>query len=277
MAKKIQDGNQIVTNVDSNDNLTFSIKDSFIDSTPTANSTNLVTSGGVKSALDINTTDIAAAVIRIANNETNISNHTSAIQTLNGNVTTNTTDIDSLETTVGTLSTSVQGNSNDIDSLEERMDTAEDTIQNDLATYNDLDTLGNQMSNNLNLSTEISMNHDLENLLEFNDFNYAVHNDSFTFIQFNFTFAEDISNIQNNLLLASGFRNPINNNDIYFSMTNINTQENYSCVIKKGQNSSSFEILPKEGTILAGTYYGTICYLIKAPISLGGGGGTDAI
>jgi hypothetical protein len=30
MAKKIQDGNQIVTNVDSNDNLTFSIKSSFI-------------------------------------------------------------------------------------------------------------------------------------------------------------------------------------------------------------------------------------------------------
>ena len=87
MAKKIQDGNQIVTNVDSNDNLTFSIKNSFIDSTPTANSTNLVTSGGVKSALDINTTDIAAAVVRIANNTTNIS--------------TNTTDIDNLETTVG--------------------------------------------------------------------------------------------------------------------------------------------------------------------------------
>lgn len=54
MAKKIQDGNQIVTNVDSNDNLTFSIKSSFIDSTPTANSTNLITSGGVKSALDTN-------------------------------------------------------------------------------------------------------------------------------------------------------------------------------------------------------------------------------
>ena len=54
MAKKIQDGNQIVTNVDSNDNLTFSIKDSFIDSTPTVNSTNLVTSGGVKFALDTN-------------------------------------------------------------------------------------------------------------------------------------------------------------------------------------------------------------------------------
>jgi hypothetical protein len=124
MAKKIQDGNQIVTNVDSNDNLTFSIKDSFIDSTPTVNSTNLVTSGGVKSALDINTTDIAAAVVRIANNETNISNNTSAIQALNGNVSinttnisTNTTDIDNLETTVGTLSTNVNANTTKIGTL----------------------------------------------------------------------------------------------------------------------------------------------------------------
>ena len=107
----------MVTNVDSNDNLTFSIKDSFIDSTPTVNSTNLVTSGGVKSALDINTTDIAAAVVRIANNETNISNHTNAIQALDGRVSTNTTDIDSLETTVGTLSTNVNTNTTNIGTL----------------------------------------------------------------------------------------------------------------------------------------------------------------
>ena len=93
MAKKIQDGNQIVTNVDSNDNLTFSIKSSFIDSTPTVNSTNLVTSGGVKSALDINTTDIAAAVIRIANNETNISNNTTKIGTLSNLTTTSKTNL----------------------------------------------------------------------------------------------------------------------------------------------------------------------------------------
>ena len=93
MAKKIQDGNQIVTNVDSNDNLTFSIKSSFIDSTPTVNSTNLVTSGGVKSALDINTTDIAAAVIRIANNETNVNTNTTKIGTLSNLTTTNKTNL----------------------------------------------------------------------------------------------------------------------------------------------------------------------------------------
>lgn len=125
MAKKIQDGNQIVTNVDSNDNLTFSIKSSFIDSTPTTNSTNLVTSGGVKSALDINTTDIAAAVIRIANNETNISNHTSAIQALNGSVSTNTTDISTntsniaeLQTQVGTNTSNIATNTSNIASNE---------------------------------------------------------------------------------------------------------------------------------------------------------------
>lgn len=72
MAKKIQDGNQIVTNVDSNDNLTFSIKSSFIDSTPTANSTNLVTSGGVKSALDINTTDIGTLSNLTTTSKTNL-------------------------------------------------------------------------------------------------------------------------------------------------------------------------------------------------------------
>ena len=93
MAKKIQDGNQIVTNVDSNDNLTFSIKNSFIDSTPTVNSTNLVTSGGVKSALDINTTDIAAAVIRIANNETNVNTNTTNIGTLSNLTTTSKTNL----------------------------------------------------------------------------------------------------------------------------------------------------------------------------------------
>lgn len=72
MAKKIQNGNQIVTNVDSNDNLTFSIKNSFIDSTPTVNSTNLVTSGGVKSAINANTTRIDAAEIQIETNKNNI-------------------------------------------------------------------------------------------------------------------------------------------------------------------------------------------------------------
>ena len=74
MAKKIQDGNQIVTNVDSNDNLTFSIKDSFIDSTPTTNSTNLVTSGGVKSALDINTTNIGPLSNLTTTNKTSLVN-----------------------------------------------------------------------------------------------------------------------------------------------------------------------------------------------------------
>lgn len=130
MAKKIQDGNQIVTNVDSNDNLTFSIKSSFIDSTPTVNSTNLVTSGGVKSALDINTTDIAAAIVRIANNETNISNHTSAIQTLNGSVSTNTTDINTLKTTTGNLSTNVNANTTNIGTLNNLTTTSKTSVVN---------------------------------------------------------------------------------------------------------------------------------------------------
>lgn len=137
MAKKIQDGNQIVTNVDSNDNLTFSIKSSFIDSTPTTNSTNLVTSGGVKSALDINTTDIAAAVIRIANNETNISNNTDDIEALEDavstnttNISTNTTDIDNLETTVGTLSTNVNANTTNIGTLSNLTTTNKTSVVN---------------------------------------------------------------------------------------------------------------------------------------------------
>lgn len=144
MAKKIQDGNQIVTNVDSNDNLTFSIKSSFIDSTPTANSTNLVTSGGVKSALDINTTDIAAAVIRIANNETNISNNTSAIKALENavstnttNISTNTTDIDTLETTVGTLSTNISNNTTNIGTLSNLTTTSKTNLVN---AINELET-----------------------------------------------------------------------------------------------------------------------------------------
>ena len=144
MAKKIQDGNQIVTNVDSNDNLTFSIKSSFIDSTPTANSTNLVTSGGVKSALDINTTDIAAAVVKIANNKTNIDNHTSAIQTLDRkvstnttNISTNTTDIDTLETTVGTLSTNVNANTTKIGTLNNLTTTNKTNLVN---AINELET-----------------------------------------------------------------------------------------------------------------------------------------
>lgn len=137
MAKKIQDGNQIVTNVDSNDNLTFSIKSSFIDSTPTVNSTNLVTSGGVKSALDINTTDIAAAIVRIANNETNISNHTSAIQTLNGSVSTNTTDINTLKTTTGNLSTNVNANTTKIGTLNNLTTTSKTNL---VSAINELET-----------------------------------------------------------------------------------------------------------------------------------------
>ena len=144
MAKKIQDGNQIVTNVDSNDNLTFSIKSSFIDSTPTVNSTNLVTSGGVKSALDINTTDIAAAVIRIANNETNISNNTDDIEALEDavstnttNISTNTTDINSLETTVGTLSTNINANTTNIGTLNNLTTTNKTNLVN---AINELET-----------------------------------------------------------------------------------------------------------------------------------------
>lgn len=152
MAKKIQDGNQIVTNVDSNDNLTFSIKSSFIDSTPTVNSTNLVTSGGVKSALDINTTDIAAAVIRIANNETNISNNTDDIEALEDavstnttNISTNTTDIDSLETTVGTLSTNVNANTTKIGTLSNLTTTSKTNLVSAINEVNTGDNISERL------------------------------------------------------------------------------------------------------------------------------------
>ena len=152
MAKKIQDGNQIVTNVDSNDNLTFSIKSSFIDSTPTVNSTNLVTSGGVKSALDINTTDIAAAVIRIANNETNISNNTDdiedledAVSTNTTNISTNTTDINSLETTVGTLSTNVNTNTTNIGTLNNLTTTSKTNLVSAINEVNTGDNISERL------------------------------------------------------------------------------------------------------------------------------------
>ncbi len=152
MAKKIQDGNQIVTNVDSNDNLTFSIKNSFIDSTPTVNSTNLVTSGGVKSALDINTTDIAAAVIRIANNETNISNNTDDIEALEDavstnttNISTNTTDIDNLETTVGTLSTNVNTNTTNIGTLSNLTTTSKTNLVSAINEVNTGDNISERL------------------------------------------------------------------------------------------------------------------------------------
>lgn len=118
MAKKIQDGNQIVTNVDSNDNLTFSIKSSFIDSTPTTNSTNLVTSGGVKSAIDTVTAATNQNTINIGNNTTTINSHTTSISNLTGRMTTAEEDIDNLSDDISDMISQVSSLSNAVPSQE---------------------------------------------------------------------------------------------------------------------------------------------------------------
>jgi len=222
MAKKIQNGDQIVTNVDSNDNLTFSIKNTFIDSTPTANSTHLVTSGGVKTAIDAVATTTNQNTINIGNNTTTINSHTTSISNLTGRMTTAEGDIDDLSDDVSDMITQVSSLSNAVPSQEAVSFTKNSTYIGEAPSI-----IGDAYYNSNSITGIVNLNFQFEVIDEV-PANTAIFTDT---------------NLVWPPIISPAFR-------IY----ELGSQNNYTAYLNSNGELCNYDILPEGNYFIAGLY-----------------------